>query len=333
MVRAWCGLVVSWWALSGCSPAMPAVDAGVPEDAGVVVGDAGPADGGGDAGLDAGLDAGGLVDPDPDGGPREPTNASQVLYTDDFERYANTMALKGSYGDQREAGGSFVLDGANAAVGSRSMRIDYGTDAGCQDADVFLSKVLAITSPLTVALRYRFRFDQGFRFQQPATHCAGRGTSSTEFIVGRVMNGRGTVVLSVAADQPMPVIYPDVPGQRWQVQVRDVRGTVTPAQPNALYRQHQRVTRLGPSAVADSRWHSLALVVQRETQQGLGDGVIRLWVDGEAVLDYDGSTGVSQGKVFSGTAPFGTITYPSTLAAGASQSQTRWFDEVLLFEP
>ncbi len=330
MVRAWCGLVVAWWALSACSPpGKPPVDAGAPLDAGAIVVDAGlPV-----AGVDAGVDAGSLVDPDPDGGPREPTSSSQVLYTDDFERYANTTALKGSYGDQREVGASFVLDGMTAAVGSRSMRIDYGTDAGCQDADVFLSKVLSLTSPLTVVLRYRFRFEQRFRFQQPATHCSGRGTSSTEFVIGRVMNGRGTVVLAAASDQPLPLVYPNVPGLRWQVQVRDVRGLVTPAQPNVLYRQHQRATRLGPAAVADGRWHQLSLLVQRETQQGLGDGVVRLWIDGEAVLDYDGSVGLAQGKVFSGTAPFGTITYPSMLAAGASQAQTRWFDEVLLFEP
>ena len=56
--------------------------------------------------------------------------------------------------------------------------IDYSADGGCVDADVFLSKVLAITSPQTVALQYRLRFSQGFRFQQPASHCVGRGTSA-----------------------------------------------------------------------------------------------------------------------------------------------------------
>lgn len=331
MQRAWVVVGVAW-AASACSPAvMTMEDAGLPTPDAGAVSDAGPA--GADGGLDAGPVDAGLVDFEPDGGPREPTNASQVLYTDDFERYANTVALKGSYGDQREVGGTFELDGATAAVGSRSMRIDYTPNTSCQDADVFLSKVLAVTSPLTVALQYRFRFAPGFRFQQPATYCAGRGAGSTEFVVGRVMNGRGTVVLSAAADEPAPALFPDGPGLRWQVQVRDVRGTETPAQPHALYRQHQRVARLGPAAVADGRWHRLSLLVQRETQAGLGDGVVRLWIDGEAVLDVDGNAGVAQAKVFSGTAPFGAITYPSTLSAGASQAQTRWFDEVLLFEP
>lgn len=317
--------------LAACSAPMTPVDAG-PEDAGMTEDAGAVADAGSDAGTaDAGRDAGPEIEPD--GGPREPTNASQVLYTDDFERYANTAALKGSYGDQREQGAAFAIDGTEAAQGTRSFRIDYQADGGCLDADVFLSKVLAITSPQTAMLQYRFRFAQGFRFQQPASHCLGRGVSSTEFVLGRVMNGRGTVVLSAAADEPLPLIHPDVGGLRWQVQVRDVRGTVTPAQPHALYRQHVRVTRLSPGALADGRWHRLGLLVQRETMAGLGNGVIRVWIDGDAVLDYDGSAGVAAAKVFSGTAPFGAITYPSTLAAGASQVQSRWYDEVTLFEP
>lgn len=317
--------------LAACAPmGTPVADGGPPPADGGPLVDGGAPDAGA---ADGGRADGGPNDPDPDGGPREPTTATQVLYTDDFERYTNTVALKASYGDQRELGASLSLDTAVAAVGANALRVDYATDAGCQDADVFLSKVLALTTPLTVALQYRFRFEPQFRFQQPAAHCAGRGTASTEFVIGRVMNGRGTVVLSVAADAPAPVIHPDLPGQRWQVEVRDVRATVTPAQPHALYRQHQRFTRLGPQAVTDGRWHALTLLVQRETQAGLGDGVIRVWIDGEAVLDYDGAAGPAAAKVFSGTAPFGIITYPSTLAAGASQPQARWFDEVVLFQP
>lgn len=326
MHRTW---LVVWVLSAGCSAPM-ATDAGTREDGGVA--DAGQlADGGLDAGADAGVDAG--LEVEPDGGPREPTTSTQVLYADDFERYANTAALKGSYGDQREVGGAFALDGVEAAQGTRSFRVDYSGDAGCQDADVFLSKVLAVTSPQTEVAQYRFRFAPGFRFQQPASHCAGRGTSTTEFVLGRGIGARGTVVLAVGDDAAAPVIHAGVSGLRWQVQIRDVRATVTPAQPHALYRQHQRVTRLGPAAVADGRWHRLGLLVQRETMAGLGDGVIRVWIDGDAVLDYHGSAGAAAAKVFSGTAPFVSVTYPSTLAAGASQAQSRWFDDVVLFEP
>lgn len=223
MQRQW----IFWaMALAACAMPMPmpVEDAGV-EDAGVKVVDAGLPDGSVDAGA---VDAG-FIEVEPDGGPREPTTSSQVLYTDDFERYANTAALKGSYGDQREVGGAFAIDGSEAAQGTRSFRIDYSADAGCVDADVFLSKVLAITSPQTVALQYRLRYSQGFRFQQPASHCMGRGTSSTEMVIGRFMNGRGTVVLSVADEPALPVIHQNVGGLRWQVQVRDVRATARAA--------------------------------------------------------------------------------------------------------
>lgn len=328
MQRKW----IFWAALAACSSPMPMPapeDAGVAEDSGVKVVDAGLPD----AGVDAGVVDAGFIEVEPDGGPREPTTSSQVLYTDDFERYANTAALKGSYGDQREVGGAFAIDGTEAGQGTRSFRIDYSADGGCVDADVFLSKVLAITSPQTVALQYRLRYSQGFRFQQPASHCVGRGTSSTEMVIGRFMNGRGTVVLSVADEPALPVIHQNVSGLRWQVQVRDVRATVTPAQPHATYRQHLRVNRLSPTPIANARWHRVGVLLQRETMPGAGDGVIRVWIDGEAVLDYDGSTGVAAGKVFTGTPAFGSITYPSTLPSGASQAQSRWFDEVVLFEP
>jgi len=312
-----------------CGPKPMAMDAGQVEgDAGVP--DAGPADGGLDAGPqgDGGADAGPEVEPD--GGPREPFSSTQVLYADDFERYANTAGVKGSYGDQREVNGSLNLDDLGDA-GSRTLRIDYGPDAGCQDSDVLVSKVMAITSPLSEVFRYRFKFDRGFVFQQAA--CGVSATGSTEFVLGRVMGGRGTVVFSAAADAPIPVIHQGVAGLRWQLQVRDVRAPVTPQMPHVVYRQHLRVTRLSPSAVADGLWHRMAVLVQRETTSGAGDGIIRVWVDGEAVLDYDGSAGAAVGKVYSGTPQFGTITYPTVLAGGAGRAQSRWFDDVVLFEP
>lgn len=322
-------LLVLAAALFACAPKpMTPMDASV-DDAGVEAMDASVDGGGADAG-DAGFDAG--VEVEPDGGPSEPTTSSQVLYADDFERYANTAAVKGSYGDQREVQGALVLDDLGDA-GTRTLRIDYAADGGCANADVFLSKVTAITSPLTVVFRYRFKFEPGFRFQQPASHCAGAGVASSEFVIGRVMGGRGTVVVSAGSDAPLPVISPGLSGLRWQVQIRDVRATVTPQEPHVLYRQHLRVTRLSPSAVADGRWHRLAVLVQRETMPQAGDGRLRMWIDGEAVLDYDGSVGASAGKLFTGTPQFGQITYPSVLLSGASQPQSRWFDDVVLFEP
>jgi hypothetical protein len=312
-----------------CGPRPVGMDAGeAPVDAGVT--DAGELDGGLDAGreADGGADAGPELEPD--GGPREPFSSTQVLYTDDFERYANTAGVKGSYGDQREVNGSLNLDDLGDA-GTRTLRIDYATDAGCQDSDILLSKVMAITSPLSEVLRYRFKFERGFVFQQAV--CGASATGSTEFVLGRVMGGRGTVVMSAAADAPIPVIYPNVSGLRWQVQVRDVRALVTPQTPHVVYRQHHRVTRLSPHAVADGRWHRMTVLLQRETMSGAGDGIVRAWIDGEAVLDYDGSSGAAAGKVYSGTPQFGTISYPTVLAGGAGRAQSRWFDDVVLFEP
>ncbi|MCU0700875.1 MAG: hypothetical protein MUC96_30575 [Myxococcaceae bacterium] len=139
---------------------------------------------------------------------------------------------------------------------------------------------------------------------------------------------RGALELAAQAEPDAGV------GLRWQVTVRDVRAQVTPAQPNAVYRQQVRITRLGPAALADEGWHRLTMLVQRETSLGAGNGVLRVWIDGDAVLDYDGDgSGPWRGQVFTGTAPFGSIAFPTTLVTGASQAQSRWFDEVVLFEP
>jgi hypothetical protein len=256
--------------------------------------------------------------------------STQVLFQDDFERWANTAAIKGSYGDQREVNASFDLDATVAAAGSRSLRIDYLGNTACGDADVFIGKVLANTSPLSAVLTYRFRFTRGFRFQQPMTWCQGRGVGSVEAVLGREGMARGALVLAAGADAASPGVFGGLEGLRWQVTVRDVRGGST----SAVYRQHLRVTRLSPAAVADEGWHRLTMLVQRETSLGAGNGVLRVWVDGETVLDYDGEApGPARGQVFTGTAPFGSIAFPTTLLTGASEAQSRWFDEVLLFEP
>jgi hypothetical protein len=319
-----------WWVLvagvCACGAPRPAEDAGLP-DASMTAVDAGAPDA---AVADAGVTDAGAVEVEPDGGPPEPMRATQVLFQDDFERWANTAAIKGSYGDQRELNATFELDGAVAAAGSRALRVDYPQNAACGNADVFIGKVLANTSPLAAVLSYRFRFTRGFRFQQPMAWCQGRGVSSTEAVLGREGMARGAVVLAVGADAPAPVVFDGVSGERWQVTVRDVRPSMT----SAVYRQHLRVTRRSPAAVADEAWHRLTMLVQRETSLGAGNGVLRVWIDGEAVLDYDGdSPGPARGQVFTGTAPFGSIAFPTTLLTGASQPQSRWFDEVVLFEP
>ncbi|MCA3016879.1 MAG: hypothetical protein INH41_31220 [Myxococcaceae bacterium] len=328
-------LLLGTLALAACGGRPMGVDAGAPDGGAPDAGAADAATPLRDAGApDGGLVDGGGLTAEPDGGPAEPTTATQVLFQDDFERWASTAAIKGSYGDQREVNASFELDAAAAAMGARSLRIEYPPGTGCADADVFLGKVLANTSPLTAVLRYRFRFTPGFRFQQPASWCGGRGLSSTEAVLGRVGAARGAVVVAAASDAASPRLLDGLDGLRWQVTVREVRATATPQQPDAVYRQHLRLPRLGPSATADDGWHRLAVLVQRETSPGAGDGVLRVWVDGEAVLDYDGERpGFARGQVFTGTAPFGSIAFPTTLASGASQRQARWFDEVSLFEP
>lgn len=290
--------------MTGCSAVTPVPDSGTPgPDAGVALTDAGTMSDAGRA--DAGV---------ADAGPSEPLFSSSVLYADDFQGYADLGALKASYPIFRELGGALALD--TAADAGKSMRIDYAVDAdgGCADADVFVSKLVAGDLP-TVIATWRFKFEPGFLWVQPASHCNAQGTGSVEFVLTRPADPSGRITLEISAEAENPVRI-GTPGIGWRVGVNDAFPT---APRRAVYAAP------GALALAQDEWHRVTLAVSRESSVGQGDGVLRMWIDGAIVLELDDAS--------TGTAPFTSMRYPTVLRAGASRSQSRWLDDVVLFAP
>lgn len=271
--------------LIACGGAGPGLDAGA--DAGSGATDAGPRDAG-TTSSDAGA---------PDAGPAEPRTSSAILWRDDFEAYASTMALLAVYPDSREAGGRLSHDDG-------ALRVDYFADGGCADADLFVAKSFAGDVPELV-VSTTFKLSSGFRHLQPPTHCGGTGAGTTELVLSRPGDGPGRVTVEARLDTE---------GLGFLVRVGSLEFT----------QQSRRGTR-SPGVLAPDTWHRLTLVVVRESAAGQGDGALRLWVDGVAVLEVP--------RAATGAAPFARLAVPGPLAAGASVPQTRWLDEVTVFTP
>lgn len=90
----------------------------------------------------------------------------------------------------------------------------------------------------------------------------------------------------------------------------------------AVYAQQARIDTHGPVALSREQWHRVTLAVRREATVAGGDGLIQLWVDGAIVIDVRNAS--------SGTAPFSSVRYPTSLR-GSARAQSRWFDDVVLF--
>lgn len=298
-------LAVLW--LTGCSALAPLPDAGSPGvDGGGPGRDAGPED----AGVEVGFDA----------GPAEPTFSSAILYRDDFESHAGLTSLRATYPILAERRGALDLDTSVAAAGTKSLRIDYAADGGCDDAEVFVGKLVSGDVPEVVA-SWRFRLSSGFLFLQPASHCGGAGAGSTEWLLTRPGDAAGRITLEVSAEPEHPALgAPSSVG--WRLGVDDA---FAQAPRRAVYAQHLRVATHGPLSLPQDAWHRATLAVTRESTVGGADGVLRLWIDGAIVIDRQ--------RVSTGTAPIASLRYPTTLRAGASRPQTRWVDEVVLFTP
>jgi hypothetical protein len=106
----------------------------------------------------------------------------------------------------------------------------------------------------------------------------------------------------------------------WRIGIDDAFST---APRRAVYAQHLNLATHGPLALTKNEWHRITLAVSRSSAVGLTDGVLQLWIDGTLVLDVNDAA--------TGTAPFTAIRYPTLLHAGASHSQSRWIDDVVLF--
>lgn len=252
--------------------------------------DGGALDGGrGDAGADAGPS---------DAGPEEPRLSSAILWRETFDGYASTAALFAAYPDSLADGGTLSVEGGAA-------RIDYPGDAGCGDATVFVAKRFASGDVPELVVTTSFRLSPGFQHLQPPVHCGGAGGGATEFLLSRPGDGPGRVSVEARLTTE---------GLGYVVRVGALE-----------YTQQAWRESASPGVLADDAWHRLTLFIARESAAGQGDGVLRLWVDGRAVLEVPAAQ--------TGVAPFERLAVPGVLEAGAWRAQTRWVDDVAAFTP
>lgn len=253
-----------------------------------------PTDGGAPDGgpRDAGVDAGAA-----DAGPEEPRLSSAILWRETFDGYASTAALFAAYPDSLADGGVLAMEGSAA-------RIDYPSDGGCGDATVFVAKRFASGDVPELVVTTSFRLSPGFLHLQPPVHCGG-GAGATEFLLSRPGDGPGRVSVEARLTTE---------GLGYVVKVGALE-----------YTQQAWREVASPGVLADDAWHRLTLFIARESAAGQGDGVLRLWVDGRAVLEVP--------RAQTGVAPFESLAVPGVLEAGAWQAQTRWVDDVAAFTP
>jgi hypothetical protein len=259
-------------------------------------------------------------------------------YSESFEPYASAAALPYA---KTERYGTLVVDQEAASAGSRSLRIDW-QNAGClgsTDANVAIDKKVADTTSTdrNWFLRYHARFSPGYQFYWVSGLCS-RGVGSKEVVIFRNSNNTGGRITwsAITPQATCPNILGNLPGLLWHFSIDPEPGTTAPSQCSGSlsYRQHLAVLTKGPAALADGAWHRITLHLRRETAPGAGNGLIRVWIDGTLIMDYDGENAASpsHNQVFTRTMPlFNPIQYQSTFNAGAPQAQSRWFDDFLVW--
>ena len=280
--------------------------------------------------------------PDPPAGAGEPQFAAgqdRQQYAEGFEAYASAAALPYA---RTEKYGTLVVDQAARSSGNRSLRIDW-QNAGClgsADGNVSIDKKVADTTSRdrNWFLRYYARFSPGYQFYWPSGTCS-RGVGSKEVIIFRNSNNTGGRITwsAITPQAACPNIYgSSLAGLRWHFSIDGEPGTSAPSQCSGSlnYRQHLALAEKGPAALADGAWHRISIQIRRETSPGAGNGLIRVWIDGTLIMDYDGENSASPAfhQVYTRTmSMYNPIQYQSTFNAGAPKAQSRWFDDLLMW--
>lgn len=233
--------------LAACSSPVTPTDAGTS--------DGGPSGGGtngGGGGTGGGTTGGGFVD----AGPPEPTLSSSVLFRDDFDTYADVIALRAQYPEIRELGGVIALEKDG---GAGALRLDYSAPDGgmCSSTNVHVGKVVSGNVP-TVMVTWRFLRPTGF------VSCGDAGVEDFTLTRGATRTTFERL------------------GDRWVVRA----GT-------QLFEQHLRLGTHTPTLLPDGAWHRVTLVMTRQTTPSTSDGIVQAWIDGALIIDLVGSTGTA----------------------------------------
>lgn len=273
-------------------------------------------------------------------GPPEPVyNASihTLAWSDTFESYAVGSPPSGYSIDQSHGTVSVVTD--KAFAGTQSLKISFNNDGclGGSDANVAIEKSIGTgDTHRDWIVTYETLWPVGYMFYWSAGGCS-RGSSEKEWVnfytSSPPFGGKWSLVAhnfsssELAAAQPLD--YSGLaPGLMWCLFIDTLEQTSTKS--NIQYPQNNGRGSLDPNSLADGNWHRITIRTKKESGVDVGDGIVQMWVDGQIVINYDGTDTTSSAfnlvYVPSASGMYHPFIYVGIFNGGAPQAQSRWLD-------
>jgi uncharacterized protein YjdB len=275
-------------------------------------------------------------------GEPEPTllGTDVVAYVDSFTRYTSTSNLVASFAN-KQSHGSIALD-TTTFPGNKTYRVTYNNDGclGSSDADVGIEKTTSDPSAPTRDwfVQYQVAYQPGYQFWWGANiGSCPRGNASKEYIIFRDPNNSTGGRISILANNEAacPAIYGSLNQMSWNVTIDKQTGNTLPTSCGSQrIKQHLALATKSPDAIADGQFHRITFHFRKESGADVGDGVVRMWVDGVLVIDYDGGdpSNPAYHQTYTRQNDFGwPMAFPTVLNSGAPQLESRWLDNLLVW--
>ncbi len=237
----------------------------------------------------------------PSFGVGEPTfggGSQSALWADDFEGTANTAALFARYTTQSGESGVHV-DATGGLQGSRAIRVDWRTRAGCADDSHLLERAFPAAAR-DVIVQYSVRYTPGFAFDWSGNdRCSGNAKKL--FFLWAAQGSRFDFisenhVLGVGSDLDHPLFAQNIGGA------------------------------LRPDDLADGSWHRITLRIRQSSTPTATDGSIHGWIDGAQRWAVTGiASNASGGWVL--------FKLPTTFNQGSPRDQSEWIDDLRIWTP
>jgi uncharacterized protein YjdB len=263
-----------------------------------------------------------------------------AVFADSFSEYASTTDLLNSFAN-RQSHGTISLDGTTFG-GNKAFKVTYNNDGclGSYDADVLIEK--SVANPNAASrdwfLQYQVAYQPGYQFWWGANiGSCPRGNASKEAIIFRDPNNTTGGRISVLAntETACPAIYGSLGQLLWNITIDQQPGDAQPSGCGSQrIKQHLALATKGPAAIADGQLHRVTLYIHKESASDVGDGIVRMWVDGVLVIDYNGDdpANAAYHRTYTRLNGFGApIQFPTVINAGAPQQESRWLDNVLVW--
>lgn len=265
-----------------------------------------------------------------------------LAWSDDFETYTVGAHPTGYSVDSSH--GTVAVANDQAFSGTKSVKITWNNDGclGGSDANCNIQKSIGTgDTHRDWIVTYNTLFSAGYKFYWDAGGCS-RGVSEKEWInfytSSPPFGGKWGVdahkfsAPEMAAAQP-PIYTASLPAAMlWCLFIDASDGS---SKSNIQYPQHLLLPGSAgakdPYSLVDSAWHRITIRTKKESSIDKGDGVVQMWVDGNAIMNYDGTDSNSPAfnlvYVPSASGMYHPFIYVGIFNGGAPQAQSRWVDK------